>query len=57
MNVRLTKDMPERGRRWVAGLIIYGIDKEYFKKELEEGIMVSIDEVEPTWKLKNDVEE
>ena len=57
MNVILTKDMPERGRRWVAGLIIYGIDKEYFKKELEEGIMVSIDEIEPTWKLKNDEEE
>lgn len=58
MNIILLKDIPERGKHWKKGQVVYGIDPEYFKEYFASGHIKSIDVKEPIWKAKiNDEEE
>ncbi|MBK8698370.1 MAG: hypothetical protein IPN29_02000 [Saprospiraceae bacterium] len=57
MNIIILKDMPERGRHWTKGKIVYGIDPEHFKAYFESGHIKGIDVKEPIWKAKNEDEE
>lgn len=50
MNIQLVKDIPERGRRWVAGVTVYGVDRAYFQKYIDSGHIREVFDKEPIWK-------
>ena len=57
MNIILLEDIPERGKHWKKGQIVYGIDPAFFKEYLDKGIVKEFDGKEPIWKSRNEEEE
>lgn len=54
MNIELIKDIPERGRRWVAGVTVFGVDHTVFIKYIESGHAKVINVKEPIWGVKKE---
>mgnify|MGYP000849828778 CR=1 FL=1 len=54
MNIQLIKDIPERGRRWTAGTIVYGVDRAWFQKYIDSGHVREIYDKEPIWKKEEE---
>lgn len=57
MNIILLEDIPERGKHWKKGQIVYGVDPAFFKEYLDKGIVKEFDGKEPIWKSRNEEEE
>lgn len=57
MNIELIKDIPERGRRWVAGVTVYNVDRAYFQKYIDSGHIREVFDKEPIWKKEEEESE
>ena len=54
MDILLLKDIPERGRRWVKGTTVYGVDPNVFNKYIESGHAKAVNVKEPIWGVKKE---
>jgi len=54
MNIQLIKDIPERGKRWTTGAIVYNVDRSIFQKYIDSGHAREIFVNEPRWQQKQE---
>lgn len=57
INIILLEDLPEKGRQWRKGVIVWDVERSYFEKYLSEGRVRIINEKQPIWSGSKDEEE
>lgn len=52
MNIILLEDIPEKGKHWKKGKVVFNVDKSYFEKYIEEGKVMEYGGKEPVWGVR-----
>ena len=58
LTIQLLDDIPEKGRNWKKGMVIYGVELKRIEQYINEGrIKVLTGLKEPKWRSERDEEE
>lgn len=49
MNIILLEDIPEKGKHWKKGKVVFNVDRNYFEKYFQEGKVMEYGGKEPIW--------